>query len=337
LITSECPGWVCYAEKRHGEFVLPFISTAKSPQQVMGSLVKSVLAERLSVEPAHIFHCTVMPCYDKKLEASRSDFYSEVMHSHDVDCVLSTAELVQLIDERLCRGSEAAHALEAAGEQATVAHRAAFAEEARKQFNALPLTAAAPDSPFANVASLEDQTSLGADQYGSGGYLEHALRHAATALYGEGTVIHEKVGRNRDLREYWVEVDGERRLHCAQVYGFRNIQTLLRKMKAKSKRVRCTYLLVEVMACPSGCLNGGGQPRPRVECGEEDLKSTLERVCLAHSGGLRQQPSAHERVITQLYEEWVHGEPGSERARALLHTTYHAVREDNVNPLTIKW
>jgi len=326
---------VCYAEKRHGDFVLPYISSTKSPQQVMGSLVKRLLAAQLGAAPESVFHCTVMPCYDKKLEASRSDFYDELTRSSDVDCVLSTAELVQLIDEQLTRGSAAVHALQAAGEQATDALRAAVVREARSRFNQLPLSAVSPCSPLTNVASLEDQTPLGEDQQGSGGYLEHALRHAAARLYG-GAEIREQVGRNRDLREYWVEVDGERRLHCAQVYGFRNIQTLLRKMKAKSKRVRCDYLLVEVMACPSGCLNGGGQPRPRAELGE-DARDTLERVRRAHATGLSPQPTPHQQVIDRLYAEWIGDRPGSSRARALLHTVYHAVLDDPSNPLAIKW
>ena len=106
-------GWVCYAEKSHGDVMLPFMSAAKSPQQVMGSLVKvhfaakhhhvyvrtcvrhrssssssakSVLLLYLlccSVvhliyvrRPKKMFHVAVMPCFDKKLEASRPDFFS---------------------------------------------------------------------------------------------------------------------------------------------------------------------------------------------------------------------------------------------------------------------
>lgn len=85
-----CPGWVCYAEKTQGSYVLPYISSTKSPQQVMGSLVKQHMCRQLSIAPDQMYHVTVMPCYDKKLEASRQDFYDDLYQTRDVDCVLST-------------------------------------------------------------------------------------------------------------------------------------------------------------------------------------------------------------------------------------------------------
>ena len=74
MLASACPGWVCYAEKSQGAWVLPHISSAKSPQAVQGSLVKRWLASRLGRMPGAVYHCAVMPCFDKKLEASREDF-----------------------------------------------------------------------------------------------------------------------------------------------------------------------------------------------------------------------------------------------------------------------
>lgn len=91
MLASSCPGWVCYAEKTHGSFILPYISTTRSPQQIMGMLVKNTLAQTLGVESRKIYHLTVMPCYDKKLEASREDFFSEVTESKDVDCVITSS------------------------------------------------------------------------------------------------------------------------------------------------------------------------------------------------------------------------------------------------------
>ena len=85
-------GWVCYAEKTHGSYILPHISSTKSPQQVMGSLVKHHLASVLGRSPSQVYHVTVMPCYDKKLEASRHDFYSDLYMTRDVDCVITSRE-----------------------------------------------------------------------------------------------------------------------------------------------------------------------------------------------------------------------------------------------------
>ncbi len=96
LISGSCPGWICYAEKTHGSFILPYISTVKSPQQIMGSLVKDYMSRNvvlifyflkplkfykdfdlfklLNAPPGQIYHVTIMPCFDKKLESSRKDF-----------------------------------------------------------------------------------------------------------------------------------------------------------------------------------------------------------------------------------------------------------------------
>ena len=91
ILSSACPGFICYAEKTHGSFILPYISAVKSPQQIMGSLVKDYLAKKLDVTPDVLYHVSIMPCFDKKLEASRKEFNNEFHQTRDVDCVLSTS------------------------------------------------------------------------------------------------------------------------------------------------------------------------------------------------------------------------------------------------------
>ncbi|GAA5948175.1 hypothetical protein JCM3775_000192 [Rhodotorula graminis] len=110
VLSSACPGWICYAEKTHGD-LLPFVSGVKSPQAVAGVLVKGrVVAGRLGLRPDEIFHVAVMPCYDKKLEASRPDFATahpapstststEPISVRDVDLVLTTGEVAKMIDD----------------------------------------------------------------------------------------------------------------------------------------------------------------------------------------------------------------------------------------------
>lgn len=67
-------GWVCYAEKTHGDYILPLISETRSPQALMGMLLKHAFCKAQGITPESIYHCTLMPCYDKKLEAARPDF-----------------------------------------------------------------------------------------------------------------------------------------------------------------------------------------------------------------------------------------------------------------------
>ena len=81
MLCSHCPGWVCFAEKTNPQCI-PYMSTAKSAQQIIGSLLKLVLARDATLgselSPAtSIYHVSVQPCFDKKLEASRlvSDYY----------------------------------------------------------------------------------------------------------------------------------------------------------------------------------------------------------------------------------------------------------------------
>jgi iron only hydrogenase large subunit-like protein len=103
-MTSECPGWVYYAEKVVGEMAFPFMSKVKSPQQLCGLLLKHFLSLKYQVSPSKVKIVTVMPCYDKKLEAVRPNFTLGVDESiqgeqiKEVDTVLATHELVDLIN-----------------------------------------------------------------------------------------------------------------------------------------------------------------------------------------------------------------------------------------------
>ena len=97
LLSSSCPGWICYAEKVQGAHVLPHLSRVKSSQQIMGTLVKYGYGAERGLPPQSIYHVSIMPCFDKKLEASRDDFFNPAAGadgSRDVDCVLSSAEVI---------------------------------------------------------------------------------------------------------------------------------------------------------------------------------------------------------------------------------------------------
>lgn len=240
MLASACPGWVCYAEKTHGSYILPHISTTKSPQQIMGSLVKDYLAQIHKKRPDEIYHVTVMPCYDKKLEASREDFYSDIYRTRDVDCVITSDEVLRMIEE--------------------------------KKIDIVSLPSAPLDHLF---CSYDGNQLVSHDGGGSGGYLEYILKYAAKELYGYNVDhIDYHVLRNKDFKECTVEIEGQTVLKFAAAYGFRNIQNLVQKMK----RGKCTYHFVEVMACPSGCLNGGGQIKGDETSSLSANKDTLLQV-----------------------------------------------------------
>ncbi|KAK3089490.1 hypothetical protein FSP39_004011 [Pinctada imbricata] len=293
MLASACPGWICYAEKTHGTYILPYISTTKSPQQIMGSLVKDYLANQLGIPPDKIYHVTVMPCYDKKLEASRSDFYNDMYRTRDVDCVITSGEVEKMLEQEGVSLS---------------------------QVEPLPLT-----SNFPCLVNGDVLSHMGG---GSGGYLEHVMRFAASQILGHPVDrLQYKTLRNQDFQEVTVEVSGKPPLKMALAYGFRNIQNIVQKVK----RGKCPYHFVEIMACPSGCNNGGGQIRP--DDGENN-KDRLQTVTDLYNSMPSVTPDNYSGVM-DVYNEWLGGF-GSEKARTILHTQYHEV-EKMTNALAIKW
>ncbi|KAH8272203.1 hypothetical protein KR018_011111 [Drosophila ironensis] len=295
MLSSSCPGWVCYAEKTHGNFILPHISTTRSPQQIMGVLVKEYLAKKLNLPGSRIYHVTVMPCYDKKLEASREDFYSEVNGSRDVDCVITSVEVEQMLlkDEQTL----------------------ALYEPADLDW---PWWDQRPESMvWSHEATL------------SGGYAEHIFKYAAQELFNEEprSPLQTKQVRNRDFREIVLEKDGQVVLKFAIANGFRNIQNLMQKLK-RGKTSK--YHFVEVMACPSGCINGGAQVRPTNGQHVRELTQKLEEL-------YKKLPSSQvdNKVTKHIYSDFFNG-ADTDKTLQMLHTTYHAV-EKFVTALNIKW
>ncbi|CAG11445.1 unnamed protein product [Tetraodon nigroviridis] len=296
MMTSACPGtpgWICYAEKTHGDLILPYISTTRSPQQMMGSLVKGYFAEQQGLSPQQIYHVAVMPCYDKKLEASRSDFHMNEAQTREVDCVITSGEVQLMLEEKNVSLSDVEPA---------------------------PL-----DTVFSNVNGDEFLSHAGSS---SGGYLHHVFTYAAKHLFGEEVKeLTYKTLKNKDFQEVTLEKDGVVLLCFASTYGFRNIQNLVQKFK----RGKCPYHFVEVMACPSGCLNGGGQLKALPGQNPKELLQKVEEIYRAERSMV---PEDNTRVA-ELYHSWLHS-VGEERAKELLHTRYHTV-EKMKNGLTMKW
>ncbi|NWJ05611.1 NARFL factor, partial [Crypturellus undulatus] len=292
MLASACPGWICYAEKTHGSFIIPYISTAKSPQQVMGSLIKGHFAEQQHLTPDQIYHVTVMPCYDKKLEASRPDFFNQEYQTRDVDCVITTGEVLRLLEQE-----------------------------------GISLSDVDP-APLDTMFSCSGEEELtGHSGGGSGGYLEHVYKYAAKELFGiQVDTIQYKPLKNKDFQEVTLEKDGVVLLQFALAYGFRNIQNLVQKLK----RGKSPYHYVEVMACPSGCLNGGGQ----IKVEGEASKDWLQQVEKLYESLGTETPERNQGV-NELYEQWLEG-TDSAKAASALHTQYHAVEKASTG-FNIKW
>lgn len=304
VISASCPGWICYVEKTH-HGIIPYLSSIRSPQQVMGSLIKSLYARRRGLRRDKIWHLSVMPCFDKKLEASREDFTENGIR--DVDCVITTAELVKMLQDR--------------------------GIDLRR----------VPESQ--NVTQLETRM-VSHPGSSSGGYLHHIMTVAAKSLFGldvdvaEARGITVKTVRNGDMVEYTLEENGQIKLRMARCYGFRNIQNLVRRLEGKGAKVvkkksgkeEHGWDYVEVMACPSGCLNGGGQ---LLTSGTETVYSPREWLHLVEQAYQMQAAElASEERVEALYREWF-GEQRDEGRRNCIETGYRPVEFMVGNPLLL--
>lgn len=260
ILASSCPGWVCYAEKTHPH-VLPHLSKVKSPQALTGTILKTVLSKTLNIPPSRIWHLSVMPCFDKKLEASREELTDEVWAGsglpgrgvRDVDCVITSKEILMLAESRKMSFFDIPK------DNSTLPPRITFPD------------AKLDDFLFPSKSSYILPRAAGS----SGGLLYHILESKVAIT--PGSEIQVNRGRNADVVEYLVAVNGQPVFKAARYYGFRNIQNLVRRLKpARPSRMpggkpfgsarrpagkasSLEYSYVEVMACPGGCTNGGGQ------------------------------------------------------------------------------
>uniref|UniRef100_A0A3B6KA93 Iron hydrogenase small subunit domain-containing protein n=1 Tax=Triticum aestivum TaxID=4565 RepID=A0A3B6KA93_WHEAT len=265
-----------------------FISRYKLSQLSSDKEVGTSLPVLSSACPGHMMYImvTVMPCYDKKLEAVRGDFVFSVEEKEvtEVDSVLTTGEVLDLIQSKSV------------------------------DFKTME------ESPLDRLlTNVDDDGHLYGVSGGSGGYAETIFRYAARALFNreiEGP-LDFKILRNSDFREVTLEVEGSPVLKFALCYGFRNLQNIVRKVKMG----KCEYQFIEVMACPSGCLNGGGQIKPAKGQSPKDLIQQLESV---YTQDVSISNPFDNPIAKRLYDDWL-VQPGSDNAKRYLHTQYHPV------------
>ncbi len=275
MFTSCCPGWVKFMEQYYSDFA-GNLSTCKSPQQMLGSLVKETLPEMVNKERKDIVFVSIMPCTAKKFEAKRDEF--SVADSPDVDYVITTHELALLIRERGIMFNE--------------------------------MEPEAFDMPYGF------NTGGGVIFGNSGGVSEAAIRFAGEKLTGKKTddyIIREVRGED-GIREVEYDFSGTK-LKMAVVSGLGNARKVMEDIKAGNAE----YDFVEIMACPSGCINGGGQP---VNHDRQARKKRTEALYRTDKMLQLHKPQDNP-YINDLYTNFL-GKPGSHKAHDLLHTHYHA-------------
>ncbi|KAM4716088.1 LOW QUALITY PROTEIN: nuclear prelamin A recognition factor [Anableps anableps] len=295
MFTSSCPGWIRYGRTGSGSLVAPHICTARSPQQIMGCLVKDYFSKQQKLSPERIYHMVVAPCFDKKLEAVREEFYNSLMETRDVDCVLTSKEIYHLMEKRKISVEE---------------------------LDPVPLDQVLGESG--------DEALMRHDGRGSEGFLEHVFKHTAKELFGlDVQEITYKTLRNRDFQEVTLERDGETLLQFAAIYGFRNIQTLVHRMR----KGRVPYQLVEVLSCPGGCLSGRGQAES--EAGGRVDKALVHQMEEVYSSLPVRLPELNP-ILNTLYQDWLQGQD-SAQASKLLHAEFRGQSQNHTQPPHMEW
>jgi len=216
MMTSCSPGWIKYVEQNYPEF-MGNLSTCKSPQQMMGAVIKSYFAEKMGLSPKKIFSVSIMPCTAKKFEATRSEMGTRSIP--DIDAVLTTREFIRMI-----------------------------------RMSGLDLNDLEPDTadtPFG------ERSTAGKLFGASGGVMEAAVRTAHYLLTGRELKVMalEAVRGMKDRKEAQLEINGMK-IGIAVVNGLGGAKPLLDEIRAG----RDDLHFIEVMTCPGGCINGGGQP-----------------------------------------------------------------------------
>ncbi|OPY84914.1 MAG: Periplasmic (Fe) hydrogenase large subunit [Smithella sp. PtaU1.Bin162] len=235
--TSCCPAWVRFVETRYPTLI-PHLSSAKSPQQMAGTVAKTYGTNVWKKSPESIYTVGIMPCTAKKLEASRPEFNAAYKYNKkngrgltnkpypDVDTVLTTRDLSRL-------------------------------------FKKLKIDLA-QEEEVAGGSLLADYTGAGTIFGNTGGVMEAALRTAYAVLTGselkplEFKPVRGLQGmKSASVTLKDAKYNKEVTVKVAVVHNMaENIQPVVNEVLAG----RSPYHFIEVMNCPGGCINGGGQP-----------------------------------------------------------------------------
>jgi len=286
MATSCSPGWIKFIEHTFPEY-LPNLSTCKSPQQMFGALAKTYYAQKRKLDAKNIVSVSIMPCTAKKFEANRPEMRSSGYQ--DVDFVLTTRELGIMI------------------------------KQAGLDFEALP------DDHFDSIMGASTGAAV---IFGStGGVMEAALRTAYEIVTGrevpyDGLNITPVRGTEGEVREAAIKLEKVKpewsflegvELKCVVANGLAHAKNVMQNVRDG----KANYHFIEIMACPGGCLGGGGQPIPT----NQEIRSKRKTAIYEEDMGMPIRKSHENPEITEIYKDFLI-EPLGHKSHELLHTHY---------------
>ena len=278
MFTSCCPGWVRQVENYYPQY-LDNISSAKSPQQIFGSISKTYYPEISGIKKENVFTVTIMPCTAKKFEADRDEMKIEGVKQ--IDAVLTTRELAKMI------------------------------KDAKIKFAALEDQEADP--------AMGEYTGAGVIFGTTGGVMEAALRTAKDFVEDKDLeVVNYEAVRGLDgIKEATVEIAGEK-YNIAVVNGAANLAEFIESGKINEKN----YHFIEVMACPGGCVNGGGQPHVNSKDRDKvNIKTVRAKVLYDQDENRAKRKSHKNEAVLKMYKDFM-GNPCEGKAHEYLHLKY---------------
>lgn len=285
LFTSCSPGWIKFIEhKKPG--LIPHLSTCKSPQQMFGVLAKTYYAEKRKLDPANIVSVSIMPCTAKKFEANRPEMRDSGYK--DVDFVLTTRELAVMV------------------RQSGIDFRTLETDD------------------YDSI--MGTSTGAGVIFGATGGVMEAALRTAYEIVTGKEVPfkdlnimpvrglegVKEASLKIEGCKKEWAFLEGVE-LNVAIAHGLTNADKLIAKVVSGE----ASYHFIEIMACPGGCIGGGGQPIPT----NSTIRQKRIDAIYAEDMGMKLRKSHDNPEIKAVYKDFL-GEPNSHKAHELLHTQY---------------
>jgi iron-only hydrogenase group A len=286
--TSCSPGWVKFCEYYYPD-LLPHMSSAKSPQQMLGTVIKTYYAKKMNIDPEKIFSVSIMPCTAKKFECSRPEFnsaghYWNKEDIRDVDAVLTVRELARMIKTK---GID------------------------------LPNL---PEEKYDPV--LGEGSGAGLIFGNTGGVMEAAVRTAYFVLTEQDVpdlLFDLKPVRGLEgIKEASLDVPGVGTVKVAVVHGLSNARPILEAVR----RGESPYHFIEFMCCPGGCISGGGQPRTSLPPSNEVREARIATMYGKDASYNRSHRLSHENSeVLALYTDFLE-HPVSHLAHELLHTTY---------------
>lgn len=240
---SECPGWVCYLEKVLGDKFIPYASSIKTPQLFAAELYKNLLASVYNINYQDVYCMLIGPCFDKKLEAAREE---AKLTRAVIDLVLSTDELYRYILESDKNYFDIVYNGETQRMFSSINFITELLQNNNKGLENIYSDCFIPLNAFELFKGFKKMGS-------SNGYADYVINRIDKDF---GILaIEEIIRKNKNFLEINITTKDNKNFQLALVYGFKNIQNLVRQVKTK----KCGYDYVEIMACPSGCINGGGQ------------------------------------------------------------------------------